>query len=86
MSHQKRRYKVEFDPKIMEDLLCQSRVTLVFPLKVKVLPDKIKPFWFALNKECHGLVDGQTKDTARIFYAPADYPNAYNFIFFSIFS
>lgn len=57
------------------------RFRLVFPLKVKVLPDKIKPFWFALNKECHGLVDGQTKDTARIFYAPADYPNAYNFIF-----
>ena len=41
--------------------------------------DKIKHFWFALNKEFNSMIDPQTKDLSRMYYVPADYPNAYNF-------
>lgn len=54
---------------------------LVFNLKEHVLKDKIKHFWFALNSEFGNLADRQTKDLSRMFYIPAKYPNAFNFIF-----
>lgn len=54
---------------------------IVFPLTEYVMADKIKHFWFALNKEFLGLADAQTKDLSRMYYIPALYPNAHNFIF-----
>lgn len=56
---------------------------LVFPLTGTVDKDRIKHFWFALNKELGDIGDPQTKDLARMYYLPAQYPNAYNFIFHS---
>lgn len=54
---------------------------LVFPLTTPVQKEKIKHFWFALNKEFDDLGDGQTKDLSRMYYVPAVYPDANNFIF-----
>ena len=54
---------------------------LVFPLTEFVTKDKIKHFWFALNKELGEMGDIQTKDLSRMYYIPGKYANAYNFIF-----
>lgn len=42
-------------------------------------PKEIKHFWFALNKIYNELGDPQTKDLSRMYYVPAQYPNAYSF-------
>lgn len=54
---------------------------VVFPLTEEVPADKIRHFWFALNTEFNSLGDKQTKDLSRMYYVPARYPNAHNFIF-----
>ena len=54
---------------------------LVFPLKTPVHQEKIKPFWFALQSELGDIGDRQTKDLSRMYYTPADYAGANNFIF-----
>ena len=54
---------------------------LVFPLSKPVESVKIKHFWFALNKELGEIGDGQTKDLSRMYYIPATYADANNFIF-----
>jgi hypothetical protein len=54
---------------------------IVFPLTKAVQSEHISHFWFALNKEFKSTVDTQTKDLARMFYVPAQYPGANNFIF-----
>lgn len=54
---------------------------LVFPLGEHVPADKIRHFWFALNTELDSIGDRQTKDFSRMYYVPAQYPGANNFIF-----
>lgn len=54
---------------------------LVFPLTRSVEHDKIKHFWYALNTKLGELADRQTKDLSRMYYIPATYADAYNFIF-----
>jgi hypothetical protein len=54
---------------------------LVFPLTQYVDADKIKHFWFALNKEIGDIADAQTKDLSRMYYVPSRYKGSYNFIF-----
>ncbi len=54
---------------------------LVFPLTKSIDTSKIKHFWFALNKELGEIGDGQTKDLSRMYYIPANYDGANNFIF-----
>ena len=54
---------------------------LVFPLTCSVRNERIKAFWFALQTELGELGDKQTKDLSRMYYIPAEYDNAYNFIF-----
>ena len=54
---------------------------LVFPLSKEVENSKIRHFWFSLNKELSEIGDGQTKDLSRMYYIPANYSNANNFIF-----
>tara|TARA_B100000809_G_scaffold77214_1_gene75025 strand:- start:516 stop:1385 length:870 start_codon:yes stop_codon:yes gene_type:complete len=54
---------------------------VVFPLTVNVPKDKIKHFWFALNKELGDIGDPQTKDLSRMYYIPGQYKGAYNFIY-----
>ena len=54
---------------------------LVFPLQRSVMVDELRHFWYALNKEVLDIGDAQTKDMARMFYVPGQYPNAHNFIF-----
>lgn len=54
---------------------------LVFPLTCNVEADRIKHFWYALNSELGEMGDKQTKDLSRMFYVPADYPGAHNFMF-----
>jgi hypothetical protein len=54
---------------------------LVFPITRSVRSEEIKHFWFALNTEFGMVGDTQTKDLSRMYYVPAKYPNAYNFIF-----
>ena len=52
---------------------------IIFRLDEQVENARIKPFWHALNTELGELGDPQTKDLARMYYAPAQYPNAYSF-------
>jgi hypothetical protein len=59
----------------------QPKFRLVFPLTEDVPAENIKHFWFALNTLVGMLGDKQTKDLSRMFYVPAVYPDAYNFIF-----
>ena len=54
---------------------------LVFPLRYNVPAEKIKHFWFSLQTELGELGDKQTKDLSRMYYIPAQYDNAFNFIF-----
>lgn len=54
---------------------------LVFPLARSVGEREIRHFWFALNTEFGMVGDTQTKDLSRMYYVPAVYPNAHNFIF-----
>jgi len=54
---------------------------MVLPLTEHVPANKIRHFWYALNKEFKSLADPQTKDLSRMYYVPAQYPDAYNFIF-----
>ena len=54
---------------------------MVFPLTESVIADKIKHFWFALNKEIGDIADAQTKDLSRMYYVPSKYKGSYNFIF-----
>jgi hypothetical protein len=59
----------------------KPKFRIVFPLTKEVKADKIKHLWFAANKEYNSLGDPQTKDLSRMYYVPAQYQNAYNFIF-----
>ena len=54
---------------------------LIFPLKAPVKASNIKKFWYALNTELGSIGDRQTKDLSRMYYIPATYDNANNFIF-----
>lgn len=57
---------------------------LVFPLKGTVKADRIKQFWYALNTELDSVGDRQTKDLSRMYYTPANYAGANNFIFVNV--
>lgn len=59
----------------------QAKFRIVFPLTTSVERDKIKHFWYALNTELGDLADKQTKDLSRMYYIPARYALAHNFIF-----
>lgn len=59
----------------------ELKFRLVFPLTKHVPVEKIRHFWYALNKECGAVGDEQTKDLSRMYYVPAIYPKAFNFIF-----
>ena len=54
---------------------------IVFPPTDDIPKDKIKHFWFALNKELGDIGDPQTKDLSRMYYVPGQYQDAYNFIY-----
>ena len=54
---------------------------MVFPLSRNIEQDEIRSFWFALNTKLGGLGDKQTKDLSRMYYVPAAYDQAFNFIF-----
>ena len=54
---------------------------LVFPLSGPVENSRIKNFWYALQRELGELGDEQTKDLSRMYYIPAKYAAANNFIF-----
>ena len=57
---------------------------LVFPLTKNIESSNIKHFWYALNTEFESMGDRQTKDLSRMYYVPAKYPNAFNFIFTNV--
>lgn len=54
---------------------------IIFPLANAVEANDIKHFWFALNSFIESMGDKQTKDLSRMYYIPAQYENANNFLF-----
>jgi len=56
---------------------------LVFPTTEAVECDRIKHFWYALQSEIGSIGDKQTKDLSRMYFVPATYAGANNFIFSS---
>ena len=59
----------------------KPKFRVILPLTESVPADKIRHFWYALNHEFGSVGDAQTKDLSRMYYVPAQYQNAYNFIF-----
>ena len=59
----------------------QKKFRILFQLNKTVPSDKIRHFWYALNKHFASMGDEQTKDLSRMYYVPAQYPEADNFIF-----
>ncbi len=59
----------------------QPKFRLVFEIERQVEQSEIRHFWFALNSELEDIGDKQTKDLSRMYYIPAQYANANNFIF-----
>ena len=59
----------------------KPKCRIVLRLTEHVPAEKIRHFWYALNKEFNELGDPQTKDLSRLYYVPADYPGAYSFFF-----
>ena len=61
--------------------LDKPKFRLVFSLDQHIAADKIQHFWFALNTHLESMGDRQTKDLSRMYYIPANYAGANNFIF-----
>ena len=59
----------------------KAKFRIVFRTDESVDQERIRSFWFALNTELGEIGDPQTKDLARMYYVPAQYPNSYPFIF-----
>lgn len=59
----------------------RPKFRLVFNLMETVHRDRVAHFWYALNTEIGDIGDAQTKDLSRMYYVPANYDGAYNFIF-----
>ena len=59
----------------------KPKFRLVFPLSHAVTSEDIKHFWHAVNKTCLDIGDAQTKDLSRMYFIPAQYPDAFNFIY-----
>lgn len=59
----------------------KPKFRLVFNLSRYIKQEDIKHFWWALNSELESLGDKQTKDLSRMYYVPATYDSAFNFIF-----
>ena len=59
----------------------KPKFRLVFSLDQHIAADKIQHFWFALNTHLESMGDRQTKDLSRMYYIPATYAGANNFIF-----
>jgi hypothetical protein len=61
--------------------VAQPKFRLVFELNGNLEASKIRQFWFALNTELDAAGDRQCKDLSRMYYIPATYAGANNFIF-----
>ena len=60
--------------------LAQNKFRIVFNLDRRVQATEVRQFWYALNKSLGDLGDPQTKDASRMYYIPATYDGAHNFI------
>ena len=61
--------------------VAKPKFRLVFQLDRHIQTSDIKHFWFALQSYLDDRGDKQCKDLSRMYYIPADYANANNFIF-----
>lgn len=59
----------------------KPKFRIVFELSRDIDSVQIRHFWFALNTYLDSAGDRQTKDLSRMYYIPATYDGAYNFIF-----
>jgi hypothetical protein len=59
----------------------KPKFRLIFDLDRSVPAAEIKHFWFALQSHLDERGDKQCKDLCRMYYIPAQYAEAYNFIF-----
>lgn len=58
----------------------QPKFRVILPCSAEIPADKIKHFWYAINKKFADINDAQTKDLSRMYYVPARYPDEYHFI------
>jgi len=59
----------------------KPKFRVVLALDRYIAASEIKHFWYALNKKYNELGDPQTKDLSRMYYVPAQYPQAYSFFY-----
>jgi len=59
----------------------KPKFRIVFRLSRYIESGQIKHFWWALNNYLDSAGDRQTKDLSRMYYVPATYDSAFNFIF-----
>ena len=57
----------------------KPKFRVVIPFERFIEAKEIKHPWYSLNCEFNSLADPQTKDLSRMYYVPAQYPNAYSF-------
>ena len=62
----------------------KAKFRLVFQLDRHLGVGEIKHFWFALQSYLDDRGDKQCKDLSRMYYIPANYANANNFIFHNV--
>ena len=62
----------------------KPKFRLIFELTRPVEQSEIRHFWYALNSQLKDIGDAQTKDLSRMYYIPAKYSDANNFIFDNI--
>jgi len=59
----------------------RPKFRLVIELEEHIPAERIRHFWFALQSYLDSTGDKQCKDLSRMYYTPAKYDSAYNFIF-----
>ena len=59
----------------------KPKFRLVLPLSRDIEANEIRHFWYALQSELNDAGDKQCKDFSRMYYIPATYADANNFIF-----
>lgn len=62
----------------------KPKLRVVFKLDQYIQSDKIRHFWFALQTALDDKGDKQCKDLSRMYYVPATYQGANNFIFTNV--
>lgn len=61
----------------------KPKFRVVFPTTRIIEVHEIRHFWFALQSSVDSIGDRQCKDFSRMYYVPAKYPDAFDFMYYN---